>query len=124
MDAASGLTRARLSALSVVVFRGPLKLGALAEAEGVRSATMTSLVTALEHAGLVRRTPNEADGRSVLVEVTPEGRRALERGRARRIDAISERLDDLSDDQLTVLSRAGELLEERFALRPWRPLES
>lgn len=123
LDAESGLTRARLSALSVVVFRGPLTLGALAEAENVRSATMTSLVTALERDGLVRRRPNASDGRSVLVVATADGRRALERGRARRIDAISRRLDDLSDEELAVLTQAGELLEERFALRPWRPLQ-
>jgi hypothetical protein len=33
-DAASGLSRARLSALSVVVFRGPLTLGDLAGPRG------------------------------------------------------------------------------------------
>jgi DNA-binding MarR family transcriptional regulator len=122
VDAESGLTRARLSALSVVVFRGPLTLGALAEAEGVRSATMTNVVTGLERDGMVQRKPNAADGRSILVEATPEGRRALERGRARRIDAVAERLADLPADELDALWRAGELLEERFALRPWLPL--
>jgi len=121
-DAASGLTRARLSALSVVVFRGPLPLGALAEAESVRSSTMTNIVTGLERAGLVRRTPNDEDGRSVLVEATPEGKRALEKGRAERIDAIAERLGDLSPAELAVIWEAGELLENRFALRPWQPL--
>jgi len=121
-DAPSGLTRARLSALSVVVFRGPLTLGALADAEGVRSATMTSIVSGLEREGLVRRKPNAADRRSVLVEATAAGTRALHSGRERRIAAIAERLGDLSGAELALLWRAGELLEERFALRPWRPL--
>ena len=40
--------RRQLSALSVVVFGGPLTLGGLAEAEQVRSPTMTRIVTALE----------------------------------------------------------------------------
>jgi DNA-binding MarR family transcriptional regulator len=122
LDPESGLTRARLSALSVVVFRGPLTLGALAEAEGVRSATMTSIVSGLEREGLVRRKPNTQDRRSVLVEATPAGKEALDRGRARRIAAIAERLGDLSGPELAVLWRAGELLEQRFAARPWRPL--
>src|SRR5919197_513013 len=78
-DAETGLTRARLSALSVVVFRGPLTLGALAAAEGVRPATMTNIVTALERDGLVRRKPNAADGRSVLIEATAAGTRAPDR---------------------------------------------
>jgi DNA-binding MarR family transcriptional regulator len=122
-DAETGLTRARLSALSVVVFRGPLTLGSLADAESVRPATMTNIVTALEHDGLVRRKPNAADGRSVLIEATAAGTRATERGRARRIDAIAERLDDLGPDELSLVWRAGELLEERFGVRPWQPLE-
>jgi DNA-binding MarR family transcriptional regulator len=122
-DSETGLTRARLSALSVVVFGGPLTLGALAEAEGVRPATMTNIVTALERDGLVRRKPNAADGRSVLIEATAVGIRAMQRGRARRIDAIAQRLDDLDPDDLALVWRAGELLEARFGARPWRPLE-
>src|SRR5229473_2111765 len=56
-DDASGLTAPRLSALSVIVFSGPLTLGALATAEQVRPPTMTRLVAALEEAGLVVREP-------------------------------------------------------------------
>jgi DNA-binding MarR family transcriptional regulator len=84
---------------------------------------MTNIVTALERDGLVRRKPNAADGRSVLIEATAAGIRAMQRGRARRIDAIAERLDDLDPDDLALVWRAGELLEARFGARPWRPLE-
>jgi DNA-binding MarR family transcriptional regulator len=123
-DAETGLTPARLSALSVIVFRGPLTLGELAEAEAVRPATMTNLVNALERDGLARRRPHGTDGRSVLVESTAAGRRVLDRGRALRIDAVVERLDDLGGDDLELLWRAGQLLEERFAVRAWRPLRT
>ncbi len=122
-DREAGVTPARLSALSVVVFRGPLSLTALAEAEGVRPATMTNLVTGLEGAGLVRREPHASDGRSVLVAATAKGKRLIARARASRIDAVAERLADLSGDDLALLHRAGELLEERFALRPWQAVE-
>ena len=90
-DASAGITRARLSALSVVVFRGPLTLTALAAAEGVRPATMTRIVAGLEEAGFVRRTPNAADGRSVLLSATADGERVLAGARGRRIEAIAER---------------------------------
>src|SRR3954451_1409019 len=76
-DPASGLTGPRLSALSVVVFGGPMTLGALAEAEQVRRPTMTRLIDALEEAGLVTRRPNPADGRAPLLQATPEGARLL-----------------------------------------------
>jgi len=114
-DRAAGLSRARLSALSVVVFRGPLTLGELATAEGVRSATMTGIVNGLESDGLVRRRPHGRDKRSVNIEATGAGRRLLDRARARRIDHVVSKLDDLSDDDLELLARAAELLDERFS---------
>ena len=78
---------------------------------------MTRIVAGLEEAGFVRRTPNAADGRSVLLSATADGERVLAGARGRRIEAIAERLDDVSADDLEVLRRAGELLEERFGLR-------
>jgi DNA-binding MarR family transcriptional regulator len=122
-DASSGLSRARLSALSVVVFRGPLTLGELAGAEGVRSATMTGIVHGLAGEGLVRRRPSPVDGRAVLVEATARGRRLLNRARVARIDLVAARLADVSEVDLEVLARAAALLEERFGVRPWRPAD-
>jgi DNA-binding MarR family transcriptional regulator len=111
-----------MSALSVVVFRGPLTLGELADAEGVRSATMTGIVNGLEVDGLVERRPHGRDRRSVLVEATASGRRVLARARGRRIDIVATRLAGLAEDDLELLARAARLVEERFALRPWQPL--
>jgi DNA-binding MarR family transcriptional regulator len=122
-DESSGMSPSRLSALSVVVFRGPLTLGELAVAEGVRSATMTGIVNGLEADGFVRRRPHATDGRAVLIEPTAAGRRLLEQSRARRIDLVASKLDGLPEADLELLWRAAKLLETRFALRPWRPLE-
>jgi DNA-binding MarR family transcriptional regulator len=117
-DRGAGLSRARLSALSVVVFRGPLTLGELAAAEAVRSATMTGIVNGLERDGLVNRRPHGTDRRAVQVEATAAGRRLLERARTQRIALVASKLDDLSQSELAVLHRAADLLEERFQLRP------
>jgi DNA-binding MarR family transcriptional regulator len=122
-DRTAKISPARLSALSVVVFRGPLTLGDLASAEGVRSATMTGIVNGLEAERLVRRRPDAADRRAVQVEATALGRRLLERARAERIDLVATKLGDLSSEELDLLWQAAELLEARFALRPWRPAE-
>jgi DNA-binding MarR family transcriptional regulator len=121
-DRTAKISPARLSALSVIVFRGPLTLGDLATAEGVRSATMTGLVNGLEADRLVRRRPHAADRRAVYIEATAAGRRLLERARAQRIDLVALKLQDLSDKELDLLWQAAELLEARFALRPWRPV--
>ena len=116
------MSPARLSALSVVVFRGPLTLGELAAAEGVRSATMTGIVNGLERDGLARRRPHASDGRAVLIEATAAGRRRLKQARRWRIEAVAAKLEDLSPQELELVWRAGQLLEARFALRPWRPV--
>ena len=40
----------------------------------VASATMTATLDLLEHRGWIRRIPNPDDRRSVLIEITPDGR--------------------------------------------------
>src|SRR5947199_3692042 len=83
-DAGSGLSAARLSALSVVVFAGPLTLGRLAEAEQVRSPTMTRIVDELVEAGLVEREAVPVDARRTLARATPAGVTLTAEGRRRR----------------------------------------
>src|SRR2546423_6312992 len=122
-DRTGKISPARLSAVPVVVFRGPLTLGELATAEGVRSATMSGIVNGLEAERLVRRRPHAADRRAVRIEATAAGRRLLDRARTQRIELVASRLSDLSTEQLRLLWQAAELLEARFALRPWRPVE-
>src|SRR2546422_1662723 len=83
-DKAIGLSGPRASALSVIVFRGPIAMGALAEAEQVRPPTITRLVASLELGGLVRRVSDRSDGRVQLVEATAAGKRLLSKGRDRK----------------------------------------
>jgi DNA-binding MarR family transcriptional regulator len=115
-DDASGLSAPRLSALSVVVYGGPLTLGQLAAAEQVRPPTMTRLVQALEQGGLVAREPDAVDGRVVRIRATRRGVRAIERGRARRIDVLARRLDALEPRELTMVGDAVAILERLLQL--------
>src|SRR5436189_5059793 len=64
-DEAMGLTPARASALSIMVFGGPVTMGSLAKAEQVTAPTATRLVVGMERDGLVRREDDEQDGRVV-----------------------------------------------------------
>ena len=66
-DAESGLTPSRLSALSVIVFAGPIRVGDLATAEQVRPPTISRLVKELETDGLVRRIANKGSDPLVTV---------------------------------------------------------
>src|SRR3954451_12970784 len=80
-DRASGLTGPRLSALSVVVFGGPMSLAELAAADKASPPTMTRVVEALVQAGLVTRTPEPANRRMVRIAATESGARLLAEGR-------------------------------------------
>ena len=118
VDEETGLTAARLSALSVLVFGGPATLGELARAEQVSAPTMSRLVTGLERDGLARRDANERDARSVLVSPTEEGTRILHEGRARRLAELERVLEGVTEEELASLADAVSTLEHVFARPP------
>src|ERR671931_2903923 len=114
-DPASGLSAARLSALSVLVFGGPRTLTELAAAEHVRPATMTRIVQALEAEGLVRRESDPDDGRVTRLHATAKGERVLWRGRELRVARLAELLARLSADEVAHVRKAADLVERALA---------
>lgn len=110
-DAASGLNAPRLSALSVVVFAGPVTLGDLAAAEQVRPPTMTRIVDALAEQGLVVKKKNAQDGRSTLIHATAAGKKLLMQRRERRVRALAEQIAALGSEDRKVLEKATEVLK-------------
>lgn len=72
-----GLTFARFEVLRLLAFsrQGVLPVGKVGERLQVHPASVTNAVQRLEDAGLVERSANPADGRSVLVAITTAGRR-------------------------------------------------
>jgi DNA-binding MarR family transcriptional regulator len=109
-DDASGLSAPRLSALSVVVFGGPLTLGALARAEQVTPPTMTRIVTGLEKDDLVKRKDDPRDGRLTHIEATAKGNKVLAAGRARRVARLAGAIGKLNRAQLAELRRGVQLV--------------
>ena len=116
-DRASGVTPARLSALSVLVFGGERTIGSLASAEGVTPPTMTRLVAGLVADGLVERDGDPADRRAVRVRATPAGRDRLLAGRDRRVTALRELLAPLSAKERRRLDQAAVIVERMLAER-------
>jgi DNA-binding MarR family transcriptional regulator len=111
-DDAGGLSAPRLSALSVVVFGGPITLGQLARAEQVKPPTMTRIVTGLEKDGLVRRKGDERDRRLTKIYATPKGEKVLVAGRARRVELLASAVERLGATELAELGRGAQLLRE------------
>src|SRR4051812_29310593 len=116
-DDAMGLTPARASALSIMVFGGEVTIGQLAQAEQVSAPTMTRLVDGLVRDGLVRRDADPADGRVVRLQATAKGTRILHEGRRRRVAALAEDLAALDAADLETLAAAADILE-RVVARP------
>jgi DNA-binding MarR family transcriptional regulator len=111
-DSATGLSPARLSALSVLVFGGPMRISDLARAEQVRTPTMTPVVAGLEESGLIVRDRDEQDARASVVRATPRGRALMEAGRARRVAALAADLRRLRPAHRAALARAAVLMHE------------
>jgi DNA-binding MarR family transcriptional regulator len=102
---------AQLSALSVLVFGGPMALGQLASAEQVKAPTMSRIVAGLKRSGLAKIETDSKDARRIRVTATPKGKRLLQQARARRIQLLTDTLSGLKETELDTLIHAAELME-------------
>ena len=109
-DAQAGIGPAQLSALSVLVFGGAKTLGELAAIEQVRSPTMSRIVEGLVQRGLVQRVSAPADRRAVSLTATPQGRKLLLAGKARRVRALAARLESMTKEEMRTLQAAAQLM--------------
>lgn len=110
-DVLARIGPARLSALSVLVFGGPMALGQLAAAEQVKAPTMSRIVAGLKRSKLARIETDAKDARRIRVTATPKGERLLQQARARRIGLLAETLGGLRKSELETLRRAAEMME-------------
>lgn len=69
--------------LSFVNLYGPSSVGELVRVFGYRKPTMSSMINKLEGRGYLRRLLSQTDRRSLIVELTPEGKRLAETCTAR-----------------------------------------
>ncbi|MEZ0580685.1 MarR family winged helix-turn-helix transcriptional regulator [Nocardioides sp. MH1] len=110
-DAPAGSVAAGgLSALFTLARSGPLRATVLAEVEGVSAASMTRIVDRLCEDGLTERSPDPADGRAQLVDLTAAGRSLVEEGRAARVEALRRRIEALGSEDRQRLDDAIEVL--------------
>ena len=105
------LTLSQWSALVTIEMRGPMRIGDLAEREGVSAPTATRLVASLEERGLVARETDTSDRRSSYVSVTPTGVEQLDWARKVRTAKLAQRLATLDDADIRRLLDVLPLLE-------------
>lgn len=107
----ASISPTQLAALATVERRGPVTLGELAAFEQVQPPTITAAVSRLEERGLAVRVQDAGDRRVARVEITPGGRRLLDRSRSRKNAYLERRLRTLSPDELATLESAAAILE-------------
>lgn len=102
-----GLTPSQWSALAMVDAHGPLRIGDLADREGVSAPTATRVVASLEEVGLLSRTSDPADRRTSYIALTEAGREKLESTRRSQSTELVQRLSAMPAQDVRKL---GELL--------------
>ena len=90
--------------------KGPQSVSDLAVAEKVRHQSMAQTVGELESDGLIDRSPDPADRRRALVEMTAEGRAALEADRGHRVGWLVSVIEGLSPEDQELLKRTTAIL--------------
>lgn len=109
------MTPSQMAVLATLLREGPMTPGDLAGVERVQPPSMTRILHSLTRAGLVERTPHPTDGRQVLYAVTQTARAMVERDRRRRDQWLSQRLSELTPEDLETVERAIPVLN-RLAL--------
>jgi DNA-binding MarR family transcriptional regulator len=101
-----GITGGQAALLHLVRKHPGIGVRELAKREGVSAAAMSTALTRLEAAGLLRRTRAHADRRRVGLELTDEGARVLRSARSRRTAWLAARLKRLAPDEIDAVERA------------------
>jgi DNA-binding MarR family transcriptional regulator len=91
---------------------GPATVSALARADGVRPQSMGATVATLEAAGLVKGSPDPADGRQTILSLTDTCRELIKAKRAAKEDWLFRAIQTkLSPAEQKELATALELLK-------------
>ena len=100
-----GLAGSDIECLDVLAEEGRLTVGRLAELTGLTTGSATRMVDRLEQAGFVRRIPDPADRRRVLVEPAAERMAQLSALHGPLNSAGRDLIDAFDDAQLAAIAR-------------------
>ena len=107
----------RLKTLGNLSRLAPVRAGEFAEVCHLSPAAVTHAVDALVEDGFVRREPDPADRRVVILHVTPKGRHELERAERIALAKLARALDQLEPTTRVQLRDALPKLEGVLARR-------
>src|SRR3954447_11764492 len=106
------MTLSQASVLSLLEREGPATPGVLATRERISPQSMGAILISLEAVGLVSRTPDPTDGRSLVISLTEAGLQAVQGARRHREERLARALaDTFTAEEQQVLIAALPLLE-------------
>ena len=106
------LTMPEASALARLDRGGPATGASLAKAEQISPQSMGATLAGLERRGLLGREPDPADGRRILLSLTPAGMEALHGRRSASAQRLTNALEtELSGPERRTLAAAVGLLQ-------------
>src|SRR3954470_15941815 len=117
---ALGLNRTDMRCLDVIEREGPVTAGRLADATGLTTGAITTVLDRLERRGFARRLRDESDRRRVLVELAPEARAGAAdyyRGQLELSQRLYKRYTSEQIELLRDFIREGREVNEREAAR-------
>ncbi|GAA0954143.1 MarR family transcriptional regulator [Nonomuraea longicatena] len=100
-----GVTDTDVQCLHVLGQYGPATPGALARQVNLTSGSASRMIDRLESAGCVRRVPDAADRRKVLIEPTEEGLARVAAAYAGLVERTRADLSGFSDAELATVLR-------------------
>jgi DNA-binding MarR family transcriptional regulator len=99
-----GLSESDIETLEALIDMGATTAGRLAELTGLTSGAVTRVIDRLEQSGYVRRAPDPADRRRVIVEVVPEKVAAVQSTLNRVGAAGAAEIGRYTDAQLALIT--------------------
>jgi DNA-binding MarR family transcriptional regulator len=111
-----GLSESDIEALEVLIDSGAATAGRLSELMGLSTGAVTRVIDRLEQSGYVRRVPDPADRRRVIVELVPDRIAAVQATLSRVGQAGAEEIGKYTEAQLALiddfLRRMAEITRE------------
>jgi DNA-binding MarR family transcriptional regulator len=107
-----GLSESDIETLEQLIDMGATTAGKLSEVTGLTSGAVTRVIDRLEQSGYVRRVPDPADRRRVIVEAVPEKVAAIQSTLNRLSTAGAEEMGRYSEAQLELITEFLTRMEE------------
>lgn len=116
-NSGASLTPSQMSALTTLERQGSIRIGRLAELEGISKSTATRLTGKLEDLGLVERIQDDSDARSWQVGLSSEGDRLLTMSSIRADEYLARQMSGLDPDDQRRLLEALPALERLLEIK-------